>query len=59
MNELKNVTNVVIGKLGKLVHKQKCSHNFFFYLINYNINIVQVRYITIETKEVVRTSAFT
>jgi len=23
----------------------------FFYLINYNISIVQVRYITIETKE--------
>jgi len=33
MNELKNLTNVVIGKLGKLVHKQTCSHDFlnFFY----------------------------
>jgi hypothetical protein len=48
MNKLKNLTNVVIGKLGKLVHKQ----NYFFYFINYNIIIVQVRYISIETKEV-------
>ena len=29
MNELKNLTNIVIGKLGKLVHKQKYSHDFF------------------------------
>jgi hypothetical protein len=29
MNELKNLTNVVIGKLGKLAHKKNCSHNFF------------------------------
>ena len=50
MNELKNLTNVVIGKLGKLVHKQNCSHDFF-YFINYNI-ILQLRYITIGTKEV-------
>ena len=42
-NELKNLTNVVIGN---------CSRDFFLYLINYNIIIVQVRYITIETKEV-------
>ena len=42
-NELKNLTNVVIGN---------CSHDFLFYSINYNIIIVQVRYITIETKEV-------
>ena len=42
MNELKNLTNVVIGNLGKLVHKQNCSHNFLFYFINYNIIIVQV-----------------
>jgi hypothetical protein len=48
MNKLKNLTNVVIGKLGKLVHKQ----NYFSYFINYNIIIVQVRYISIETKEV-------
>jgi hypothetical protein len=48
MNKLKNLTNVVIGKLGKLVHKQ----NYLFYFINYNIIIVQVRYISIETKEV-------
>jgi len=54
MNELKNLTNVVIGKLGKLVHKQNCSHDFLFYFINYNIIIVQVRYITIKTEELVR-----
>jgi hypothetical protein len=36
------LTNVVTGKLGKLVHKQNCSHG---------IIIVQVRYITIETKK--------
>ena len=55
MNEVKNLTNV-IRKLGKLVHKQNCSHDFFFFFffINYNIIIVQVRYINIETKEVVR-----
>jgi len=45
--------NVVIGKYGKLVHKQNCSHNFFLYYI-YNIIIVQVIYITIGTKEVAR-----
>jgi hypothetical protein len=27
MNELKNLTNVVLEKLGRLVHKQKCSHD--------------------------------
>jgi hypothetical protein len=54
MNELKNLTNVVIGKLGKLVHKQDCSRDFYFYFMNYNITIVRVRYITIETKEVAR-----
>jgi hypothetical protein len=43
INELKNLTNVVIGN---------CSHDFLFYSINYSIIIVQVRYITIETKEV-------
>ena len=31
MIELKNLTNVVIGKLGKLVHKQKCSRDFFLF----------------------------
>ena len=51
MNELKNLTNVVIGKLGKLVHKQDCSRDFYFYFMNYNITIVRVRYITIETKK--------
>ena len=30
MNELTNFTIVVIGKLGKLVHKQNYSHDFFF-----------------------------
>jgi hypothetical protein len=29
MNEFKNLTYVVIGKLGKLVHKQNCCHDFF------------------------------
>jgi len=29
MNKFKNLTNVVIGKLGKLVHKQNCSHDLF------------------------------
>ena len=32
MNELKNLTNVVIGKLGKLVHIQNSSHDFFYKL---------------------------
>ena len=32
MSELKNLTNVVIGKLGKHVHKQNCSHHFSFIL---------------------------
>ena len=32
MNELMNLTNVVIGKLGTLVHKQNCSYD----LINNN-----------------------
>jgi hypothetical protein len=51
-DSVKNLTNVVIGKLGKLGHKQNCSHDFFIFL-NYNIIIVQVRYITIERKDVV------
>ena len=46
--------NVVIGKLGKLVHKQSCSRYLYFVFIDYNIVIVQVRYITFETKEVSR-----
>ena len=53
MNELKNLTNVVIKKLGKLVHKQNCFSRFFIFM-NYNIIVVQVRYISIETKEVAR-----
>jgi len=44
------LTNVVIEKLGKLVH----TTFFGGYFINYNIIIVQVRYITIETKEAAR-----
>jgi hypothetical protein len=36
-------------KLGKLVNKQNVL-TMFFYFINYNIIIVQVRYITIETR---------
>jgi hypothetical protein len=51
-DSVKNLTNVVIGKLGKLGHKQNCSHDFFIFF-NYNIIIVQVRYITIERKDVV------
>ena len=51
MNAIKNLTNVVIGKLGKLVHKHNSSHNFYLY-INHNIIIVQVRYITIERKQI-------
>jgi hypothetical protein len=33
-------TNVVIGKLDQLVHKQNCYHDFLFYFRNYNIIIV-------------------
>ena len=54
MNALKNMSNVVIGELDKLVHKQNCFHDFF-YFINYNIILVHdVRYIITETKEVTR-----
>ena len=31
LNELKNLTNVVLGKLCKLVQEQICSHDFFFH----------------------------
>ena len=44
MNE--NLTNVVIGKLGQLIHKQNCK-----FFIDYTIIIVQVRHTTIETKD--------
>jgi hypothetical protein len=27
MNELQNLTNVVTGQLGKLIHKQNCSQD--------------------------------
>lgn len=54
MNELNNLSNVVIGKLANLVNKQSCSHDFFCYFINYIISIVQVRYIIIKTKELSR-----
>ena len=54
MNEFKNLTNVVIGNLSTLVDKQICFHDFVLFFINYRIIIVQVIYITIETKEVVR-----
>jgi hypothetical protein len=53
MNELKNLTNVVIGQLSTLLHKENCSHDFVYFL-NYNIIIIQVAYINIETKEVAR-----
>jgi hypothetical protein len=54
MNMFKNLTNVVIEKLSTLVDKQNCFHDFVLFFMNYRIIIVQVRYITIETKEVVR-----
>ena len=41
----------VIRQLGKLVHKENCSHDFVSFL-NYSIIIIQVTYIKIETKEV-------
>jgi hypothetical protein len=51
MNALKNMSNVVIGQLDKLAHKQNCFHDLF-YFINYNIILVHdVRYITTETKK--------
>ena len=53
MNEHKNLTHVVIEKFGKLVNKQNCSYDFFFIFLNYNIIIVQIKCINIETKEVV------
>jgi len=31
MNELKYLTNVVIEKLGHIVHKQNCSHDLFLF----------------------------
>jgi hypothetical protein len=33
MNELNNLMNVLIGKLGKLDHKQNCYHDFFYIYI--------------------------
>ena len=45
---------LVKEKLGTLIHKQNFSHDFVLNFINYNIIIVHVGYITIETKEVVR-----
>ena len=44
MNELHSLTNVVIEKLGKLGHKQNIKHSI----------IVEVRYTTIEAKEVAK-----
>jgi hypothetical protein len=38
MNELKNLTNIVIGKFGKLVHKQNCSHDFFLKLFTSSLD---------------------
>ena len=51
---LLHLTNVVLGKLGILVHKQNYSHDYFFlyFIINYGIIIVLIRYITNETKDV-------
>ena len=36
MNKLKNLTNVVIGKLGKLVHKRNIWNNWFLFLHSYS-----------------------
>ena len=49
MNEVMTLTNVVhvIGKLGKLVQKQNCSQDLFYFMY-YNIVIVQVRYIILK-----------
>ena len=49
-NEVKNLTNVAIGKLCKLVHKQNCSHDFKKKKHS-NIIIVEVRYITLPLKQ--------
>ena len=38
----------------KFFQKQNCFHDFVLLFINYRIIIVQVIYITIATKEVVR-----
>jgi hypothetical protein len=47
MNELKNLTNVVIEKLGKAVQKENCYQDFSFYFINYSIfYCTSYRYIT-------------
>ena len=49
MNELKNLTNVVIEKLGKAVHKENRAviRTFSFYFINYSIfYCTSYRYIT-------------
>ena len=55
MNELKNLTNVAIGKLGIYTRSQtNLFSQLFFIFMNYNIIVVQVRYIIIETKEVAR-----
>ena len=50
MNAINNLTNVVIVKLGKLVHKLNCSHDFYFHT-NHNIIIVQVKSDTLLLKE--------
>jgi hypothetical protein len=43
MNKLKNLTNVVIGKLSKLVHKQNCSTTFFnLYILTYLMPVTSV-----------------
>ena len=49
MNEVMTLTNVVhvIGKLGKLVQKQNCSQDLFYFMY-YNIVIVQVSYIILK-----------
>ena len=49
MNELKNLTNIVIGKLGKLVHKQNCSHDFLFF-INYSIILYKLDTLQLKQK---------
>jgi hypothetical protein len=49
-DSVKNLTNVVIGKLGKLGHKQNCSHDFFIFFSDSRYRI-SIGYSSIETKE--------
>ena len=52
INNLKNLTKVVIEKIGKLSQTKLFLR--LFYVRNHNIIVAQVRYIIIETREVGR-----